>query len=134
ESGRVPEGVSARAFAAEQTRKGLSAEDGHDYSAASDAEMVDALLYNLWPHMSFWAGYAPNLVYRWRPNGLDPESAIMDVIILKAAPKDGPRPPPAPVHELGVDEPWSNAAELGAALAGVFEQDMGNLPHVQDGL
>lgn len=129
----VPDGVSARAFAAQQARDALSAEDGWDYSDASDAEMVDALLYNLWPNMSFWAGYAPNLVYRWRPHGRDPESGVMDVIILKRVPKTGPRPKPAPVHELGVDEPWSSAAELGA-LAGIFEQDMGNLPFVQEGL
>jgi phenylpropionate dioxygenase-like ring-hydroxylating dioxygenase large terminal subunit len=129
----VPAGVTARAFTAQQTREAMALEDGWDYSLASDAEMVDALLYNLWPNMSFWAGYAPNLVYRWRPNGLDPDSGIMDVMILKPAPKNGPRPKPAPVHELGLDEPWSDAIELGG-LAAIFEQDMGNLPYVQEGL
>jgi len=129
----VPDGVTARAYAAEQARIALAAEDGHDYSACSDAELGDALLYNVWPNMSFWAGYNPNLVYRWRPNGRDPDSGIMDVIVLKRVPKDGPRPKPAPVHELGIDEPWSAAAELGG-LAGIFEQDMGNLPYVQEGL
>jgi phenylpropionate dioxygenase-like ring-hydroxylating dioxygenase large terminal subunit len=129
----VPAGNTARAFAAEQARAALSAEDGWDYSHASDAEMLDALLYNVWPHMSFWAGYAPNLVYRWRPNGRDPDSAIMDVMILKPVPKNAPRPAPAPVHFLTDDENWSAAAELGG-LAGVFEQDMGNLPYVQEGL
>lgn len=129
----VPDGVTARVYAAEQARQGLGAEDGWDYSQASDAEMVDALLYNVWPHMSFWAGYSPNLVYRWRPNGLDPDSAIMDVIILKRVPKDGPRPAAVPVHELGADDPWSDASELGGLVA-IFEQDMGNLPYVQEGL
>ena len=130
---QVPDGVTARAFAAEQQRIALSAEDGHDYSACSDAELGDALLYNVWPNMSFWAGYNPNLVYRWRPNGRDPDSGIMDVIMLKRAPKTGPRPKPVPVHELGLDDPWSEATELGG-LAGIFEQDMGNLPYVQEGL
>ena len=83
--------------------------------------------------MSFWAGYNPNLVYRWRPFGRDPDMGIMDVILLKRCPKDGPRPKPAPVHELGVDDNWSDAEELGG-LAGIFEQDMGNLPFVQEGL
>ncbi len=129
----VPDGITARAFAAEQARTALGAEDGHDYSEASDAEMGDALLYNVFPNMSFWAGYAPNLVYRWRPHGRDPEVGVMDVIILKRVPKDGARPKPAPVHELGIDEPWSAATELGG-LAGIFEQDMGNLPYVQEGL
>jgi hypothetical protein len=129
----VPEGMTARAYAAEAARKAISAEDGWDYSQCSDAEMLDALLYNVWPNMSFWAGFSPNLVYRWRPNGLDPESGIMDVIIMKRAPETGPRPKPAAVHELGVDEPWSDAPELGG-LVGIFEQDMGNLPYVQEGL
>lgn len=130
----VPEGMTARAYAAEQTRKALSAEDGWDYSGCSDAEMVDPMLYNLWPNMSFWAGYAPNLTYRWRPNGLDHESTIMDVIILKRVPKNGPRPAPAPGRLLGENERWIDAPEIGQGLGGVFEQDMGNLPYVQEGL
>jgi phenylpropionate dioxygenase-like ring-hydroxylating dioxygenase large terminal subunit len=126
-------GETARAKAAELARANLAAATGRDYSAASDAEMLDALLYNVFPNMSFWAGYAGSLCYRWRPNGLDPESAIMDVQIYAHAPADGPKPKNAPVHELGIDEPWSDAPQLGG-LATIFEQDMGNLPYVQEGL
>ena len=43
------------------------------------------------------------------------------------------RPAPAPVHWLEIDEPWTEAPELGS-LARIFEQDMANLPHVQRGL
>lgn len=129
----VPEGESARAFAAKLARERLSEEDGWDYGQCSDAEMLDPMLYNVWPHMSFWAGFAPNIVYRWRPNGLDPDSSLMDVMILKRLPKGKPRPRPVPVHNLDADEPWTNASELGG-LAGVFEQDEANLPEVQKGL
>ncbi len=38
------------------------------------------------------------------------------------------------MHLLADDEPWTAATELPASLAGVFEQDMGNLPYVQEGL
>jgi nitrite reductase/ring-hydroxylating ferredoxin subunit len=134
DSSEVPEGMSARAFTAMRIREATLQQTGRDYSAASDAEMLDSLLYNVFPHMSFWAGYASNLTYRWRPNGLDPESAIMDVIILRPVPANGPRPRPVPVHMLDIDEPWSNAPELGAGLTIIFEQDMGNLPYVQEGL
>lgn len=126
-------GSTARIAVAELARQSLTQETGHDYAHAADAEMLDALLYNVFPNMSFWAGYTSNLVYRWRPNGQDPESCIMDVMLLKPCPKDGPRPKPAPVHELGLDEPWSDAVELGG-LSVIFEQDMGNLPYVQEGL
>ena len=129
----LDEGVTARIYACDLTRKALAADDGWDYSDVSDAEIIDALLYNVFPHMSFWAGYAPTIIYRWRPNGMDPDTSIMDVIILKRAPKDGPRPKPVAEHRLTLDEDWSSSPMLGA-LGPVFEQDMENLPQVQKGL
>ena len=132
---KLPAGATARSFMAELARKSLSDEIGEDYSQATDAEMLDAILYNVFPNMSFWAGYTSNIVYRWRPNGFDPDSTIMDVMILKPYPKNTPRPKPAPVLELGLDDSMEGAAEqLGAGLCAVFEQDMGNLPLVQQGL
>ena len=134
---KVPDGMTARAFMADFTRNMMSAEDGHDYSAAADAEMLDALLYNVFPHMSFWAGFMPNLVYRWRPNGRDHATSIMDIYILKPVPKDQPRPRPAPVFEIGLDESMVEMGPKGGmmlGLAAVFEQDMANLPHVQTGM
>ncbi len=127
----VPEGMTARAFAAQEQRKAMTADNGYDYSNASDAEMLDPMLYNVFPNMSFWAGYSPNIVYRWRPDGVD--SSIMDIYMLRRVPKGQARPKPAPVHWLGDDEPFTSAEELGA-LGGVFEQDMANLPFVQEGL
>jgi hypothetical protein len=131
----LPPGVTARQFLAQMTRQMLSAETGEDYSQAADGEMIDPILYNVFPNMCFWAGYTSNIVYRWRPNGFDPETSIMDVMMLRACPKGKPRPPPAQVVELDLDDPWALASEaLGADLCGVFEQDMGNLPYVQEGL
>ncbi len=128
---KVPEGKTAREYAAELFRQMFKAEDGYDYSDTADAEILDTILYNVFPNMSFWAGYAPNIVYRWRPVGKD--ATIMDVIRLKRQPKDGPRHKPCAEHRLGEDEPWTAAAEL-ASLGGIFEQDMANLPYVQEGL
>jgi len=131
----LPDGVTARMQLAELARRRLSEATGYDYAHACDAEMLDSILYNAFPNMSLWAGYPSNIVYRWRPNGLDPDSAIMDVMMLRPVPKGEPRPKPAPVQELGLDDPWMDAAgQLGANFAAVFEQDMGNLPFVQDGL
>ena len=131
----LKEGETARIYAAEVTRQALAAEDGFDYADKSDAEMLDALLYNVFPHQSFWAGHAPNLVYRWMPNGLDPDTSVMDVIVLKRFPKAGPKPKPCSERRLKLHENWSDAKDLlGAGLAKVFEQDMDNLPQVQMGL
>jgi hypothetical protein len=35
---------------------------------------------------------------------------------------------------LTVDQKWTEAEELGKILGDVFEQDMANLPYVQEGL
>ncbi len=129
----VPEGESARSFMAEMSRKAYAEEDGHDYSHATDAEMLDAMVFNVFPNFSPWGGFPPNVIYRWRPNGWDVDSTIMEVMILKRSPKNGPRDAPCAVHHLSAEEPWAAAEELDA-LGPIFDQDMNNLPHVQQGM
>lgn len=135
ESVEIPEGMSARAVSAYSSREMLKAATGHDFSEAGDAEMIDSLLYHVFPNIAFWAGMTQNIVYRFRPNGLDPESALMDILILRPCPQDGPRPEPVPIRYLDFDEPVMDAAEeIGEALAEVYDQDVENLPWVQKGL
>jgi hypothetical protein len=74
------------------------------------------------------------LTYRHRPNGDDHESCIMDIYILSSFPEGSPRPADAPTVRLGIDEPFSKAAELGAGLGRIFDQDGANLPFVQRGM
>jgi nitrite reductase/ring-hydroxylating ferredoxin subunit len=133
----LPEGTTARAFIAEMTRRMCGAEDGIDYNDKSDAEMSDAILYNVCPNLSGWGGFAPNLTYRWRPNGSDPDSAIMDIYLMKRVPKGKPRPAPARAFRVEADtsiETIAEKANVMLGLAAVFDQDMLNLPHVQTGL
>lgn len=100
---------------------------------ATDAEVLDAMVYNVFPNFSPWAGFAPNIIYRWLPDGMDVNSCIMEVMLLKRVPAGSPRPAPAPIHRLEDDEPWSNAKEL-PILGPVIDQDMNNLPHMQTGM
>ena len=90
----------------------------------SDAELIDNLDYTLFPNFHPWGAYN-RIVYRFRPNGDDHRSAIMEVFFL--APFKGERPPPAPVHCSDADEPWTEAPELGM-LGKVFDQDTFNMP------
>jgi len=132
---RVPDNMTARAFAAQMMRDNLENETGHDFSHAGDAEMIDSHLYNIFPNISFWAGMARNMCYRFRPNGLDPETSIMDIVILMPSPKNKPKPDPVPTVFLGLDEPFSDAIDvLGEGMAIVFEQDASNLPYIHNGL
>ena len=76
----------------------------------------------------------PNIVYRWRPAG-DPDHCLMEVRILMRTPPGEQPPAAAPMHLIPSDQPFASAAHLiGTALAGVFDQDMENLPHVQTGM
>ena len=103
---------------------------GDRVDAMSDAEMMDSIDYTLFPNFHPWGAFN-RIVYRFRPNGDDHRSSIMEVLFL--APFKGERPPPAAIHQLGVDEPWTNAPELGM-LAKVFDQDTFNMANVQLGL
>jgi nitrite reductase/ring-hydroxylating ferredoxin subunit len=129
---QVPLGVSARSALGEAMRKAYTDQSGYDHEDATDSELLDALVYNVFPNFAPWGGYMPNIVYRWLP-GKTVDTCIMDVRILSRARKGEPIPRGVPLHFLGPDEKWTAAAELGG-LGDVFEQDMDNLPYVQQGL
>lgn len=101
-------------------------------AAAADAEMLDAWTYNVFPNLSPWGGFMSNISYRWRP-WPDQHSTLMEVRVLAKAPKEGPVPRAAEMLFLGEDEPWGSVTAWGR-LGAVYDQDMANLPHVQEGL
>ena len=127
---RLTEGQTARAAAAEAIRDRWRSVVGDAVDKMSDAEMTDSIDYSLFPNFHPW-GALNRIVYRFRPNGNDHRSAIMEVLFL--APYSGDRPPPATVHALSAAEPWTAAPELGM-LAKVFDQDTFNMAKVQLGL
>lgn len=71
-----------RRYIAQTVRDNLRAHNGHDYEKYSDAEMLGFILYNLFLNFSVWSGMTPTRVYRWRPNGRDVASAIMEIYQL----------------------------------------------------
>lgn len=105
---------------------------GDEVEEFSDTELNEQTFNNLFPNFSPWGGWA-RIVYRFRPNGDNPEECLMETMMLAPWPKGKPKPPSKPVHILSADEPWTNAPELGT-LAKIFEQDCGNIPSVQRGL
>jgi len=122
-----------RALLGDVNRRAFNRAFEGDFDHATDAETLDALVYNVFPNFAPWGGFAPNIVYRWRPDGRDVGSCIMEVMILKRAQRGQPRPPPVSVHWLRDDQPWSEATEL-PILGPVIDQDMSNMPFVQEGL
>lgn len=126
----VPDGMTARELAAEAARQAMRPLVGDAVDDFCDAELVDSLDYSLFPNFHPWGAFN-RIVYRFRPNGDDHRSCIMECLYL--SPFSGERPPPAPVHWLGVDQDWMEADELGS-LSRVFDQDSFNMPRVMAGL
>ena len=122
-----------RAILGDAIRRAFTRAFEGDFSDASDAETLDALVYNVFPNFAPWGGFAPNIVYRWRPDGGNVSSCVMEVMILKRPERGRSRPKPVPVHWLRDDQPWSDAKEL-PILGPVIDQDMSNMPFVQEGL
>jgi len=127
----VPEGSTARKTLAEAARRSLRAVLGDGVNELSDAELVDSYYMTIFPNVHPWGGYN-QITYRFRPNGDDHRSCIMDVLLL--SPFTGNRPPPAAEVRLQADEPWRTAVDQLGSLARVFDQDEFNLDAVQKGL
>ena len=128
----VPEGQTARQALGAAMRKAYTEQTGYDHEDATDAELLDGLVYNVFPNFAPWGGFMPNIVYRWFP-GKTVDTSVMEVRILARVAKGQPMPHGAPLKFLTLDQRWTEAPELGV-LADVFEQDMDNLPYVQEGL
>lgn len=128
----VPEGQTAREALGEALRKAYTEQTGYDHADATDAELLDALVFNVFPNFAPWGGFMPNIVYRWR-TGKTPDTCLMEVRVLSRVRKGEPIPRGVPMHLLTNEQKWTDAPELGV-LGDVFEQDMANLPFVQEGL
>ncbi len=124
--------ANARAATAAPARESLRQVLGDEVDGFSDAELIDNIYLSVFPNFHPWGSFNP-VVYRFRPNGANPDECIHECMFFVAAPKGKERPPNAPIHWLGPDDDWVDAPELGL-LAKVFNQDVFNLPRVQRGL
>ena len=126
----VSEDESMRAVGAEASRDRWRPAAGDRVDKMSDAELMDSIDYTVFPNFHPWGAFN-RIVYRFRPNGDDHRSSIMECLFL--APFSGDRPPNEPMHFLGEDEKFTDAPELGM-LGKVFNQDLFNMARVQRGL
>jgi phenylpropionate dioxygenase-like ring-hydroxylating dioxygenase large terminal subunit len=127
---RAQPGKTVRETMGDFNRKRFSAASERDLDFASDSEMVDAFTYNVFPNFSPWGGFAPNIVYRWRP-WPDQDHTLMEVRILNRLKPGQPLPPAPPMNLIPQDGTW--AEQLGT-LGAILDQDMANLPSIQQGM
>ena len=129
----VPPGETARSVAAEDLRRRLSESLGVDLSAVSDTVMLDSIEYHLFPNMFFFAGITVPMAYRFRPNGMDVDSAIFDFLILEPLAEGESHPEPPEPARLEIEQSYTEVEALGW-LAPVYDEDTGNLALQQQGL
>ncbi|TDI60997.1 MAG: aromatic ring-hydroxylating dioxygenase subunit alpha [Alphaproteobacteria bacterium] len=126
-------GETARSVYTAALKEDLKDKFGADLSRLTTTEVLDPIEYFLFPNFFPWFNFSLPLVYRFRPDGLDPDKCIMDVMLLHPVPDEGPRPEPAPLTVLGPDDSFSKAPELDQ-ISAIFEQDVVNMPMVQKGM
>lgn len=126
-------GATAREVVAEGVRASLKRRTGRDFSAVSDAEILDGIEYFLFPNFMPWGGLLTSFAYTFRPAGNDPESCIVEIMVLEPVPEGQVRPTAARTRVLNADESWIDVPELGV-FGRVFNQDGGTFARVQRGL
>jgi hypothetical protein len=128
----VPDGMTAREVGADQARTAVARVIGEDKAALlCDSEMADSFYFTLFPNLHPWSAYN-RICFRFRPYGNDPDRAIQDVYLLN--PYAGERPPASPTHVLSADEDFTAGTEIGPYLARIINQDLYNMPKVQEGM
>ena len=114
-------------------REALRPQFGEGVEKISDADLVDAIYYSVFPNISPWGDFNP-IFYRFRPNGSNPEESLHEVMYMVPLPEGVPMPEAAKCTYLGVDDDYCDAPEIGSSLAKIFNQDFVNHRQVQKGL
>ena len=60
------------------------------------SEIMDSILYSLFPNFAPWAGFHPNLTYRMKPYGDNHNLCTMEIIVLMRYPEGEERPADCP--------------------------------------
>jgi phenylpropionate dioxygenase-like ring-hydroxylating dioxygenase large terminal subunit len=132
---QVPADMSAREYIAQLNSESFSANHDRELASfATNSERMDSILYSIFPNFAPWAGYHPNITYRFRPNGDDHTTALMEIMVICQVPSGAERPADVPCRRMGENELFSEAPELGVSLGTIFDQDLANMPMIQKGM
>lgn len=127
-------GASAREVVARGHREALEA-FGLDVSAVADHDLIDRHGYLIFPNLVAYTGLtSQGVTWRFRPNGSDPDSCVLELWLLQFFDQRQPRPPDAPVISYPVGTSFTEALGPDNLLGPVFDQDISNLESIQRGL
>ncbi|MFT4614968.1 MAG: phenylpropionate dioxygenase-like ring-hydroxylating dioxygenase large terminal subunit [Bacteroidia bacterium] len=131
----LAEGVSAREYLGELNIARFSEMYGQDLAGiATHSEVLDAILYSVFPNFAPWAGFRPNVTYRFLPYEDSHELCTMEIMLLMRYDPSAPRPRDASAIFVPADQRLADTDGIEPGLARVFDQDFSNLPFVHKGL
>jgi phenylpropionate dioxygenase-like ring-hydroxylating dioxygenase large terminal subunit len=125
-----PPGKTYREFGAQIAREELRKVIGDKADDLSDAEVLDAFYYTVFPNLHPFMCYTQT-VQVFKPYNDRHDMCTMEILHLR--PFKGQRPPPAKPHFLGPDQDFLEAPELGVSAA-LLCQDEWNIEKVQRGM
>jgi len=70
---------------------------GNAIDKVSDADMIDAIFYSVFPNLHPWADFNP-IFYRFRPDGNNPEQSLHEVMYMLPVPGRTGTPRARQVH------------------------------------
>jgi hypothetical protein len=130
----LSENVSAREYLGELNIARFSRMYDRELAGvATYSEVLDAILYSVFPNFAPWAGFRPNVTYRFLPWEDRHDMCTMEIMLLLRFP-EGERPRDVPEQFVGPDQTLAETAGIDPELARVFDQDFSNLSMVQRGL
>jgi len=122
----------ARMYAADCIRDRIKQESGRDQSQYSVAYMLDMVQWFMYPNFFPWYGEGMAWWYVFTPIGNKPDESIMEIRLTKPIPKNGPRPPAAPIIEIDFDE-WGRDHPESGILGLIMDEDMVHMEEMQRG-
>ncbi len=128
----LPQGMTARAFAAHLARQRLQQTLGIDCSSLLDTDVLDVMSYLIFPNLVITPSLGFPVLLKFMPNGNDPNSSLMEVRLLLPCAAES-RPAKVPIHRLGVNDSWAKVPGF-EKIGPIFDQDTANLHRMQRGL
>jgi phenylpropionate dioxygenase-like ring-hydroxylating dioxygenase large terminal subunit len=116
----LPDEISLGTFFA-GVRRQVAEGQGIDVSATPDADLMAFELWNVFPNFTIPCNALDSLIIRWRPNGRDPESCLVDVFYLAHVAAGTKVEVQTEHYDRWTDGNWGQ----------ILEQDFTNLPKWQ---
>jgi phenylpropionate dioxygenase-like ring-hydroxylating dioxygenase large terminal subunit len=130
----LPEGQTARHYAAEVVRERLNQATGVDFTGIADGEMLDLIAYHIFPNVVLFGGYGSPVAFRFLPWGDDHEECIWEFMFLMPRKPGDPVPPAAPRQLVGIDQNWMDVETLHPNTRNFLQQDLNNIEPTQAGM